>query len=310
MKYYVLENRNLKVWTEKPDKESYFRHSYYYGYYQALSDWQTAFDNQDEILTSPELKEQLTPGQVIEEGKDFRLINQYWPSPELNPSGEMLIKDMGGGRKECFAWIAVPLDTAPKTLIMDKELIEQEAVKRYPKRYKNNAFRRTAFKEGVEWAKKECFVIEKTSYDEWLDQDDDPAVPLDTATEVEDKTLFIGEDWKKKYIDWFFDKRRPYHPTPTEQIKWVEENILLKMKSQISGYRVLTERLTKRRDELIEKLNETDKFTRQDMEGLLEWVGNTWYFLEQYVLWDNIKSEKQPHLTTSQLIDEYLKQKV
>ena len=34
--------------------------------------WQDAFDKQDEILTSPELKELLTPGQVIE-GDSFKM---------------------------------------------------------------------------------------------------------------------------------------------------------------------------------------------------------------------------------------------
>ena len=75
MKYYVTENRNLKVWTEKPVRENY----QIFGmedknYVTDLLAWQDLFDNQDEILTSPELKEQLTPGQVIE-GDSFKYDN-------------------------------------------------------------------------------------------------------------------------------------------------------------------------------------------------------------------------------------------
>jgi uncharacterized protein YfeS len=110
MKYYVTENRNLKVWTEKPDKVSYFRQSYYYRYYQALSDWQDAFDKQPEILTSPELKEQLTPGQVIDE-KDFQFD---FPKDE---KGRIVIGNIGYDEKVkdlkvTPELIAVPLDTA------------------------------------------------------------------------------------------------------------------------------------------------------------------------------------------------------
>ena len=141
MKYYVTENLNLKVWTEKPDKRAYVRPGMNGAdisavYVNAVDNWKDAFDKQDEILTSLELKEQLTPGQVIEgkelgwkcycddeqcstqrrclfkEGKERIAINITYTAEKLWDE----VKPIKG--------IAVPLDTAPKTLIMDKELQE------------------------------------------------------------------------------------------------------------------------------------------------------------------------------------------
>jgi hypothetical protein len=154
MKYYVTENRNLKVWTEKPDERDYITDTINekvlswrgaIDYAKAAEKWKKAFDKQDEILTSPELKEQLTPGQVID-GDSFK-----WNRAKTFDPGKY-IKDKGfevgcaeccngdcdcevgerckfkGNRKgctyckgECFyrtendvPKVAVPLDTAHK----------------------------------------------------------------------------------------------------------------------------------------------------------------------------------------------------
>jgi hypothetical protein len=123
------------------------------------------------------------------------------------------------------------------------------------------------------------------------------------AKEVEDKTLFIGEDWKKKYEGWFFNKGNAYFPAPTDQTKWIEDNILNPMKSQISGYRVLTSELIKRRDELINQVAASKDYAK----GLLEWASGKFV---QYVpgIWTDTYNKTE--YTTSQLIDlydEYLK---
>ena len=225
MKYYVTENRNLKVWTEKPEPKLFevrvtggnFWEYDGWEHNKALQAWQDALDKQPEILTSPELKEQLTPGQVKAAGKDFK-----WH-----------LKRQDGD----FIKIAVPLDTATE----EKNLreAEVEAVKRYPKRYKNNAFRRTAFKEGVEWAKKECFVIEKTSYDEWLDQDDDPTILLNELQQL--------RDWKESAISVMPD----YQALGKEMNVPLGESVHDKILPYIRKLKALA----------------TDKFTRQDMEG-------------------------------------------
>jgi hypothetical protein len=126
MKYYVTENRNLKVWPEKQQ-------------------WQDDFDKQDEILTSPELKEQLTPGQVIE-GDSFK-----WNRAKTFDPGKY-IKDNGFefGCAECCNGDC------------DCEVGERC-------KFKGN-------RKGCTYCKGECFY--KT-------ENDVPkiAVPLDTATE-------------------------------------------------------------------------------------------------------------------------------
>lgn len=70
-----------------------------------------------------------------------------------------------------------------------------------------------------------------------------------TADKIEDKTLFIGDKWKEKYVEWYFNQ--PYFPTPLQQTEYIQNIIILQLKSQIAGYRVVTKGLIKRRDELI-----------------------------------------------------------
>jgi hypothetical protein len=48
-------------------------------------------------------------GQVLEKGIDFAMVNQNRPHPLLNPADEVIVRNLGGGAAEFFAFIAIPL---------------------------------------------------------------------------------------------------------------------------------------------------------------------------------------------------------
>jgi hypothetical protein len=198
MKYYVTENRNLKVWTEKPYRDDFcYDHFAYKGnFMRDLEAWQTSFDKQDEILTSPELKEQLTPGQVIEGGSFGFHCKLCCGNPGCNDWKRNAV---------CDEAIAVPLDTATEQSNLREAL--QKCISRFES---------------------------------------------------------IGGSADNNEDNEVIEAARKALATPT------------------------------------------DKFTRQDMEGLLEWVR-----LSTFNNYDGAwRDEYTNELTTSQLIDEYIKQKV
>ena len=182
MKYIVLENHNLKVWTEKPDANSYrFKHFGYVptAFYNDLQAWQDAFDKQDEILTSPELKKDLTPGQVIE-GDSFKYDNG----------------------------IAVPLDTATE---------EENENAQFMREAKTSAIVLDWFDKWCEKTKRSGGVLITTSIKELLcDFYNDNCPPPDKFTRqditdykkeleyamAESKRLSdVAEFWQKKYLE-------------------------------------------------------------------------------------------------------------
>jgi hypothetical protein len=311
MKYYVTENRNLKVWTEKPDERDYITDTINekvlswrgaIDYAKAAEKWKKAFDKQDEILTSPELKEQLTPGQVID-GDSFK-----WNRAKTFDPGKY-IKDKGfevgcaeccngdcdcevgerckfkGNRKgctyckgECFyrtendvPKVAVPLDTAHKCQYCGAMTTQpDEQCWNNPKNHK--------YTEGEDDISGEFHEAQQRR--------------PDTATE-ESNLREAEVEAVKRYPD--FKYEGIMGPVSAQR---AQQQIELRRKDFIAGW------------EAARKALAPDKFTRQDMEGLLEWFGRKYNDEFQLIGKGTYGCNTGYSITTSQLIDEYIKQKV